>query len=68
MPKNTNKTNFDLASDSLIEKCKTMLVKLKIRTFQLIAKILLKQQSLNLIRQSLTGHVQTDILEMKQWK
>ena len=68
MPKNTNKTNFDLASDFLIEKCKTMLVKLKIRTFQLIAKILLKQQSLNLIRQSLTGHVQTDILEMKQWK
>ena len=45
-----------------------MLVKLKIRTFQLIAKILLKQQSLNLIRHSLTGHVQTDILEMKQWK
>ena len=63
MPKNTNETkktvaNFDLASDSLIEKCKTILTKLKIRTVQLIAKILLKQQSLNLIRQSLTGHVQ----------
>ena len=48
MPKNTNKTketgtNFDLTADYLIE-------------IQLIAKILLKQRSLNQIRHCFTVH------------
>ena len=47
MPKNTSKTkktgrNFDLTTDSLIEKYQTILIKSKIRISQLIAKILLK--------------------------
>ena len=45
MPKTTNKT-------------KKILIKLKIRISQLIAKILLKQQSLNQIMYCLTGYNQ----------
>ena len=64
MPKNTNKTkktgtNLDLTSDSLIEKYWTISIKFKIRISQLIAKILLKQRSLNQIRHCLTGHIQS---------
>ena len=52
MPKNRNKTknsktNFDLTANSSM---------FKFRISQLIAKILLKQQSLNQIRHCLTGH------------
>ena len=45
MPKNTNKT-------------KKTPGQFEIRTSQVIAKILLKQQSLNQIRHCLTGHIQ----------
>ena len=48
MPRNTNKTkkqrtNFDLATDSSIEKYLAILIKFEIRISQLIAKITLKQ-------------------------
>ena len=68
MPKNTNKTkkkkkrkkkngtNFDLTTDSLIEKYQTISIKFKIPISQLIAKNLLKQRCLNEIRHYLTGH------------
>ena len=60
--KNTKKTkktgtNFDLTTDSSIEKYYTILIKFKIRISQLIAKIL-KQRSLNQITHCLTGHNQ----------
>ena len=47
MPKKISKTkkngtNFDLATDSLIEKHQTISIKFKIRISQLIAKIELK--------------------------
>ena len=55
MPKNTNKTRktgtkFEPTTDSLIEKYETILIKLKICISQFIAKILLKQRSLNQFR------------------
>ena len=55
MPKNKNKlkknrTNFDLTIDSLIEKNQTISIKFKIRTSQLIAKILLKEENFTQIR------------------
>ena len=58
MPKNRNKTknsktNFDLTANSSMENVSIMF---KFRISQLIAKILLKQQSLNQIRHCLTGH------------
>ena len=65
MPKNINKmkkarTNFDLTTDSQIEKWfnfqKTVLVKFKIRIAQLIAKISIRHGGVNQIRHSLTGH------------
>ena len=63
MLKDTNKTkrtktNFDQTTDSLIEKYYTISIRFKIRISQLIAKILLKQQSLIQIRHCLTGHIQ----------
>ena len=63
MPKNTNMTkntgtNFDLKTDSLIEKYKNNSLKFKIRISQLSVKVLPKQQSLNQIRHCLTGHIQ----------
>ena len=63
MPKSTNKTkkrgrgNFDLATNSIIEKNETISVTFKIRITQLTAKLLLKQRSLNQIRHCLTGHI-----------
>ena len=55
MPKNTNKTkksgiNFDLTTDSLIEKYCTISIKYKFCISQLAAKVKLKKQSLNQIR------------------
>ena len=51
MPKNANKikkrTNFDVTTDSLIEKFLTISIKFKIRISLVLAKIELKQQSLN---------------------
>ena len=62
MPKNTNttknRTNFDLTTDSLIDKYQAILMKFKIGISQLFANILHKQRSLNQIRHYLTGHVQ----------
>ena len=52
------RTNLDLTADSWIEKYETILKKFEIRIFQLIAKILLNQQSFNQIRTCLTGHNQ----------
>ena len=52
MPKKRKKkekkvgTNFDLTTDSVIEKYQAILTKFKIRISQIIAKILPKQQSL----------------------
>ena len=69
MPKNTNKTknnnkkttrnwtNFDLTTDSLIEKYQPISIKFKICIFQLIDDIELRKQSLNQIRNCLTGHI-----------
>ena len=50
--------NFDLTTDSLIEKYQTNSIKFKILISQLIVKILFKQKSLNQIRFSLTRHNQ----------
>ena len=64
MSKNANKTkkitgtNFDLTTDSLIEKYQTISTKPKIGIYQLIAKILLKQRSLKQIRHNLTRYIQ----------
>ena len=57
MIENTNKaekigTNFDLTTDSIIEKNKT--IKFKIHISNLTVKIELKQRSLNQIRHCLT--------------
>ena len=46
-------TNFNLATNSKIEKYQTILIKSKIRIAQLIAKIVLKQQSLNQVSQDI---------------
>ena len=51
-------TNFDLKTDSSIEKNEAILVKFKIPISQHIFKILLKQQSLKQIRHFLTVHNQ----------
>ena len=60
MPKKTNKTtnrtNFDLTTNS--KEYETILIKFKICISQLITKILLKQRSLNQIRHYLRGHFQ----------
>ena len=60
MPRNRNKTKkpgqIFIWHD--IPKMKTILIKFKIRISQLIAKILIKQRSLNEISQCLTGHNQ----------
>ena len=58
MPKNINKrkkteTNFDLTTDSLIEKYSSISIKFKIRISQLIVKIELKKRSLNQTRHCL---------------
>ena len=63
MPKNTGKAkkpgiDFDLITDSFIEKFEAISIKFKIRISQLIAKLLLKQQSLNQIRHCVVGHNQ----------
>ena len=56
------KSRFDLTTDSLIEKYETISIKIKIRISQFIVKILLKQRSLNQVRNCLTVHIQTDII------
>ena len=63
MLKNTNKTNkpgtnFDLTTDYSIEKYLPVSIKFKIHIFELIAKILLKQQSLNQIRHCFGRYIQ----------
>ena len=63
MPKNANKTkntrtNLDQKTDHLIEKYLTISIKFKICISQIIAKIELKQRSLNQIRHCLIGHSQ----------
>ena len=44
-------TNFDLTTNSLIEKLYTISMKVKYCIYQLIAKFIFKQQTLNQIRQ-----------------
>ena len=44
-------TNFQLTTDSLTEKYYAISIKIKIRIYQLLTKIELKQQNLNQIRQ-----------------
>ena len=58
-------TNFDLNTNSLTEKYYTILIIFKICICQLIAKILLKQRSLNQMRHYLTGHIQIIFLSEK---
>ena len=63
MSKHINKTkkkgtNFDLTTDSLIEKYLTILIKLKNCFSQPIVKILLIKQSGSPIRHCLTGNDQ----------
>ena len=65
MLKNTNKTqktgaNFDLTTNyfNLIKKYSPISIKSKICISQLLAKILLKQQSLYQIRHCLRGYFQ----------
>ena len=59
MPKKKkNETNFDLTADSLIEKYQTISLNFKICISQLVAKLLLKQRTLNQIRQCLIGHIE----------
>ena len=54
--KNRNKTKKN--QDKFEDKYETILIKFEIRIFQLVAKILLNQQSFNQIRTCLTGHNQ----------
>ena len=51
-------SNFDLTTNSLIEKYYTISIKFKIGIFQRIAKIDLKQRSLKQIRHCLIEHIQ----------
>ena len=51
-------TNFDLTTDSVTKKHETISIKFKIRIAPLIAKIQLKQRSLNQIRHCSTGYIQ----------
>ena len=62
MPKNAKEAknpdiNYDLTTGPLIEKNQTISKKFKIRISQLIAKIPLKQRSINQIRHCLTGYI-----------
>ena len=63
MSKNTNEkkkvgTNFDFTTGYLIKKYFTISINFKIRISQVIAKIEMKQRSLNRIGQCLKGQIQ----------
>ena len=55
---NETRTNFDQTTDSLIENHQTIYITFKTHISELIAKIGLKERSLNQVRHCLTVHLQ----------